>query len=85
MTKYVLLFIDPINSDNLVYINSPIDELCAEVSDDLSKYITKNKSEAYLFNTFEEAKKSLYTLKYYHRALKDLKCGVQRIEVEQLN
>ena len=80
--KYTIVYINPNDETDLVYFlySADINKICAEDSDDLSNYITRDKSQAYLFDNFDDAKNAAYNVKYYHRELSMLKVGIQRIE-----
>ena len=80
--KYTIVYINPNDETDLVYLlySADINKICAEDSDDLSNYITRDKSQAYLFDNFDDVKKAAYNIKYYHRELSLLKAGIQKIE-----
>ena len=79
--KYTIVYINPNDETDLVYFLYSVDinKVCSEDSDDLSNYITRDKSQAYLFDSFDDAKNAAYNIKYYHRELSALKAGIQKI------
>ena len=80
--KYSIVYFNPLDEKDIVYFSSDVDmnELCRSNMDDLSSHITRDKNQALSFDSFDEAKKFLYDMKYYHRILSKLKTGIQVID-----
>lgn len=80
--KYSIVYFNPLDEKDIVYFSSDVDvnELCRSNIYDLSSHLTRDKNHALLFDSFDEAKKVLYDIKYYHRMLSKLKTGIQVID-----